>query len=634
VIQIVLGAIWILDGLLQFQPAMFGQSFITHILLPSAQGQPAPVAWSITTMSHFLRPDIGVWNFLFGTLQLLIGTGMLFRRTVRPAIVAMAVWAFGVWWFGEGFGMLFMAMASPLTGAPGAVLLYPLVGFLVWPTGRARDEEATGIASSAGASGPLGSRAALGAWAGFWTLSAVLWLLPANRAGGAISSQISGAASSEPSWYAHILTSLSANIGPHATFISWELALASLVIGLGPLFSRRPTAFLVAGAGLELAFWFTGMAFGAIMTGHGTDPNAGPLIALLALALIPAVATVPAEAPIRTILARHPIGVGAVSAAGFAVLLLSSTYPVAAAVSSATAPAALSKPAATVSAAGSTAAGSTAAGSTAAGSTASGSTAMGSMTMPMKKSSSGSSHAPTMNMSAMAGLDVTDPNWKYTGPALPASEVSVLTTVSAETDAGHKMQTPNCTTAPTSQQVLGATEYVQATSAAVAKYKDLSAAVAAGYYPITNTSYPVVHYLNPAYMNTKDLMNPDTVDSLVYATTPYGPVLVAAMYLMPGLGNGPMPYGCLVQWHQHTNLCTNDQTHTIDGFRPCPAGTSPEGPTPMMTHVWQVPVAGGPLAIDPSDLQVVEAAIMAQQEGLAPTTTGALPNATTVSVGS
>jgi hypothetical protein len=36
-------------------------------------------------------------------------------------------------------------------------------------------------------------------------------------------------------------------------------------------------------------------------------------------------------------------------------------------------------------------------------------------------------------------------------------------------------------------------------------------------------------------------------------------------------------------------------------------------------------VSGGPLAIDPSDLQVVEAAIMAQQEGLAPTTTGAVP---------
>ena len=38
------------------------------------------------------------------------------------------------------------------------------------------------------------------------------------------------------------------------------------------------------------------------------------------------------------------------------------------------------------------------------------------------------------------------------------------------------MQTPNCTTEPSSQQVLGATQYVQATSAAVAKYKNLSAA--------------------------------------------------------------------------------------------------------------------------------------------------------------
>ena len=140
----------------------------------------------------------------------------------------------------------------------------------------------------------------------------------------------------------------------------------------------------------------------------------------------------------------------------------------------------------------------------------------------------------------------------HRSPTAPA-EVAQLTTVSATTDEGHKMQTPNCDTAPTSDQVLGATEYVQATSAAVAKYKDLSAARAAGYFPITNPNYPVVHYLNPSYMNMKDLMNPNTVDSLVYATTPYGPVLVAAMYLMPGPGNGPMPYGCLVQWH-HTPI--------------------------------------------------------------------------------
>ena len=221
-----------------------------------------------------------------------------------------------------------------------------------------------------------------------------------------------------------------------------------------------------------------------------------------------------------------------------------------------------------------------------------------------------------MNMSGMAGLGVTDPNWKYTGPALPAAEVAELTTVSATTDQGHKMQTPNCDAKPTSDQVLGATQYVQATSAAVAKYRDLSAAEAAGLRSRSRIpNYPVVHYLNPAYMNMKDVMNPTTVDSLVYATTPYGPVLVAAMYLMPGPGNGPMPYGCLVQWHAHTNLCTSATTHQIDGFTPCAPGSYHDGATPMMTHVWQVPVSGGPLAMDPSDLQVVEAAIMAQQQG-------------------
>ncbi len=228
--------------------------------------------------------------------------------------------------------------------------------------------------------------------------------------------------------------------------------------------------------------------------------------------------------------------------------------------------------------------------------------------------------ASSTNMSGMAGLGVTDPNWKYTGPPLSSSEQALLTSVGNATDEGHKMQTPNCTTAPTAAQTLGAVQYVQATTTAVAKYKELSAAVAAGYVPITSTAYPVVHYLNVSYMKPKYILDPNHVDSLVYAFTPNGPVLVAAMYLMPGSGAGPMPYGCLVQWHAHTNLCISATTHVIQGFTPCAAGTAPVGTTPVMTHVWQVPVAGGPLAIDPSDLQVVESAIMAQQEGLAPVT--------------
>ena len=228
-----------------------------------------------------------------------------------------------------------------------------------------------------------------------------------------------------------------------------------------------------------------------------------------------------------------------------------------------------------------------------------------------------------MDLADAAGLGVSDPTWTYTGPPLPPSEVSLLTTVGDETDTGHEMQTPNCATKPSAQQILGAMEYVQATSAAVAKYKLLSAAFAAGYRPVTTSLYPVVHYVNPAYDRLQYAMDPIHVDSLVYAFTPNGPVLVAAMYLLPRSGQkGPMPYGCLVQWHAHTNLCYSLASGVIDGFTPCPPGSF-NVPTGMMTHVWQVPVAGGPLAMDPSDLDVVEAAIMAQQEGLAPMTSPA-----------
>jgi len=52
-----------------------------------------------------------------------------------------------------------------------------------------------------------------------------------------------------------------------------------------------------------------------------------------------------------------------------------------------------------------------------------------------------------------------------------------------------------------------------------------------------------------------------------------------------------------------------------------------------MLHVWQVPVPGGPLTMDPTDQQVVEAAVMAQQAGQAPVTPGAQVPAVTGAFG-
>ena len=164
-----------------------------------------------------------------------------------------------------------------------------------------------------------------------------------------------------------------------------------------------------------------------------------------------------------------------------------------------------------------------------------------------------------------------------------------------------------------------AVRLVQNTSADVAQYADVSAAKAAGYIPVTSPGYPVVHYVKISYMQDRYVLDPSHVDSLVYVTTPYGTVLAAAMYLMPRVGEpGPMPAGCMLQWHSHVNLCRSTTTGLVDGLEPCRPGSEPSGPTAVMSHVWQVPVPGGPLTLDPSDLQTVEAAVIAQQCGEAP----------------
>ncbi len=613
-LQMALGVVWIIDGLLKFQPNLLKPAFIGGFIRGMTGGQPTVVGSTMNHMANFLSHEAAMWVAIFGLIEVAIGVGMLFRRSLKPALVTSFVWGAGIYLFGEGFGMVLTGHTSPLQGAPGAVCFYVLLGVMLWP----RDEQAStvplvGTESSAAARGTFGGTGSLLVWAAIWLFGAIIWMFPFNRTGSSITNQMSDTANGEPGWYAHLLNSFGHAFVGAGVWVAVILAVASIVIALGPLVSNRPQIFIGLGIALALGYWVTGQGLGEILTGGGTDPNNGPIVALIGLSVLPFVpARLDEPTPAARLLTTHPV------AAVFSVVGIA-LVPLAVAVVPAASEVVQAAPVASNTASASTASAS--------------STSMSGMSMSGGTSMTGSAKGKTsapMNMSAMAGLNVTDANWKYTGPALPAAEVNELTIASDEQDKGHAMQTPNCTTQPTAQQLLGATQYVQATSAAVSKYKNLSAALADGYVPITSTNYPVVHYLNFKYMNRQDILNPNTVDSLVYATTPYGPVLVAAMFLMPGGGNGPMPYGCLVQWHAHTNLCTSDTTRQIDGLQPCSPGSHADPTTPFMTHVWQVPVAGGPLAIDPSDLQVVEAAIMAQQQGLAPTASGAPPAATTV----
>jgi hypothetical protein len=222
--------------------------------------------------------------------------------------------------------------------------------------------------------------------------------------------------------------------------------------------------------------------------------------------------------------------------------------------------------------------------------------------------------------SAAAGLNTTKSNWHYTGPALPTAEAQELLSQGANGPTDIHMAANGCATEPTFSQQINATQYVQNTTEAAARYPSPAAAVAAGYVLTSPADYPVTYYVNPAIAAAnaaaKRTLDPNAIDGLLYAQTPAGTeVLAAAIYLLPSsLATAPMPYGPLVQWHQRTNTCGPSTTTTgaalqITGTAPCTRG-SVQKSTPYMTMVWQVPVAGGPLAIQPPDIQIVEAATM------------------------
>jgi hypothetical protein len=266
-LQIALGSIWLLDGILQFQPSMFTRSFLTEIIAPNATGQPAVVAWPITLAERLIEPRLAIFNSFAATIQILIGLGLLYRPTVRIALLTSFTWAFGIWWVGEGLGGLFTGAASPLTGAPGAALLYVFAGLVAWPR-----------ADPPNTVGPLL------AWTALWLGSAVLWLLPANRTADAVQNQIASAPSGAP-WLSNLETTVSTAAQGHGATIAIIASALSAAIGLLALPRRWGTPLLALTLVLALAYFVLGQGMGGILTGAATDPGTAPLLILIAVGL-------------------------------------------------------------------------------------------------------------------------------------------------------------------------------------------------------------------------------------------------------------------------------------------------------------------------------------------------------------
>jgi hypothetical protein len=271
-LQIALGLLWLLDGALQLQPFMLGTGFARQVIAPAGDGQPDFVAAPVHWAANVIAAHPVAWDVPFAGAQLLIGLGLLVPRTARLALVASLPWALGVWFFGEGLSGLASGHASLLTGAPGAALLYDVLALAAWPI---RDPSHEAPAPWL----PL-------AWAVLWVGGAVFQALPGQNTGTAVAGEISGGADGAPGWLGRLDASVAGWTTRHGTAVVVGLVVLEALIGLAALHRRSRSPAVAAGFVLALAIWVVGQDLGQLYSGQATDPNAAPLIAVMAIAIL------------------------------------------------------------------------------------------------------------------------------------------------------------------------------------------------------------------------------------------------------------------------------------------------------------------------------------------------------------
>ncbi len=291
VLQLSLAVIWLLDAVLQYQSFMFTKGF-GQMLAGTASGNPGVVASPINWDARLVEHHVVLLDTIFATIQLLLALGIAWRPTLRVALAASIAWALGVWWFGEGLGDVLNSAASPVNGAPGAVIIYALLAVLLWPSDR------HAAAAPFAAARAVGGQVARALWLVLWGSLAYFALMPGNRAPQALNSMIAGMASGEPGWLAALDNHAASLLAHRGLVASVVLAIALALIAVG-VYLPRPAARATVVLAIVVAavIWVFGEAFGTILAGGATDPNSGLLLILLAAAYWPARPAAAAAAP-------------------------------------------------------------------------------------------------------------------------------------------------------------------------------------------------------------------------------------------------------------------------------------------------------------------------------------------------
>ncbi len=283
-LTVLLGALWLLDGLLQLQPYMFSSGFAIGVIGGSLMSLPRPLyVTSVYWLEHLLIPDIVLWNSLFAGLQLALGVMLLVgisrTRLAKLALWISIPWSIALWVFGEGMGGILLATMSGgefpgtpsiLNGFPGAALLYLWVTILLlipesWWGNRSKLSPVWGGAGYLFLVAAIVQAAPL-----MWTAFGQASIFAANldNLPGALAWTIRPVINAATS---HPVLANSIEVG------------VSLVTAL-TLFLRKPSTllYLLPAAWVTFIWWF-GLGVGGTLTGLGTDPNSPPLIILLVL---------------------------------------------------------------------------------------------------------------------------------------------------------------------------------------------------------------------------------------------------------------------------------------------------------------------------------------------------------------
>jgi len=256
---------------------MFTRQFGNAMLAPTAVGNPSPIAHSITWASQLIADHSVAVDASFAVIQILLGLGIAWRPTIRPALAATVMWSLGVWWFGEGLGGVVSGAANPINGAPGAVLIYAILAVLLWPVDRA------GLNPPFTAARAVGERASRLIWVALWVSLAVFSVTGANRSSQGLHNLVGGLRAGEPRWLATLDQHVANVLAHRGLEFSIALAVVLAIIAVGvylPWRLARMITVLAVAAGL--GFWVVGENFGTVFSSSATDPNSGPLLVLFA----------------------------------------------------------------------------------------------------------------------------------------------------------------------------------------------------------------------------------------------------------------------------------------------------------------------------------------------------------------